>query len=469
MYRVATMMLSALVLSGLAAPAFAACPAIFPPLDFHVMPDDDVQAFVTYSEPLRIQTLVVQPTFSGTATEFGMVIPIPAWPEINEAPEDMFEELWEYTGFQEHVAMIATIEESTLLGESSVVVLEQKAVGDFETTLLTAGDAGDLVDWLNSHDFQFVGEDKANFDYYVQKGGYYFVAMRVNMDEADVGADGMINGKLRPIEFVFKSEQPMLPFRIMAHDMDQMSFTLYTLGEIPYYIPGVKVTFADRVQDWRGELESLERYHPADRWLLKMHVDFDPRAIEGSLILQRFHDIGDWIPMHLPDIVINPHMSLPGSGIVVPFHLLEMDRERMAGIVEAISDAKSLDSECDDTTQAMLRQDGSGPVCVDEPAVSQYAQRGWVEIEALAGMDPWKRALALDGILLTPSLAYSATPFEQVLLGIPPENIECKDDMQLMIRPSGGSACIMESSVDGLAERGWTKSTMAADELRRLS
>ena len=470
MYRVATAVLSALVLSGLAAPALAACPPTFPPPDLHVMPDDDVQAFVTYSEPNRIQTLVVQPTFSGTATEFGMVMPIPAWPEINEAPEDMFEELWEYTGFQGGVVMDSFQEGTAFASISSVVVLEQKAVGDFETTLLTAGDAGDLVDWLNSHDFQFVDEDAANFDYYVQKGGYYFVAMRVNMDEADVGADGTINGKLRPIEFVFKSEHPMLPFRIMAHDMDQMSFTLYTLGDIPYYIPGVKITFADMVPDWHGgELESLDRYHPADRWLLRMHVDFDPRAIEGNLILQRFHDIGYWIPVQLPGTVINPQMSLPGSGIVVPLQMLEMDRERLAGIVDAVYGAQSLDSECDDTMQAMLRQDGSGPVCVDESAVNQYVQRGWVAIEVLAGMDPWERVRVLDGILLTPNFAYSATPLEQTFLGIPPGSIECKDGMQLMIRPGGEPACVMESSVDGLEERGWAKSTMMADELQRLS
>ena len=72
--------------------------------------------------------------------------------------------------------------------------------------------------------------------------------MKVNMDRADVDDDGgMINGNLRPIEFVFESEYPMLPLRIMAHDMDPMSFTLYTLGSFPYYVPGVDVLFMDLI------------------------------------------------------------------------------------------------------------------------------------------------------------------------------------------------------------------------------
>lgn len=468
MYRTAAVALSMLILSGLAVPALAACPPTFPPSDFHVMPDDDVQAFVTYSEPDRIQTLVVQPTFSGTATEFGMVMPVPNRPEISKAPEDMFEELWEYTGspIVEHSAVVEG--NAFQSSSSSVVVLEQKAVGDFETTLLTAENSRDLVDWLNSHDFQFVREDEANFDYYVQKGGYYFVAMKVNMDEADIGEDGTIDGKLRPIEFTFKSEQPMLPFRIMAHDMDEMSFTLYTLGSIPYYIPGVTVTYVGRVPDWAGAGPgSLERYDPVNKWLLKMHVDFDPRTIERNLILQRVGDYDFLMSKPFLDPVLNPHLSSPDSGIVIATKLSDADMKILTRAAQIVLDVSPSDAKCEDIRQTMLMPSGRGPVCIEESDRHEYVEKGWIAVGDLAEANSVTQSL-LGEIIVFPTFPYSVTPLEQASLGIPSGSIECKSAMELVLRP-GGSACVSKSSADILVERGWERSTMMANELERLS
>ncbi len=384
-----------LILSGLIIPVFAACPPTFPPPGYAIIPDNDVQVFVTYSETDRIETLVVQPTFSGTATEFGMVMPIPNRPEINEAPEDLFVFLETYTRQLLRTPPLESSFGLSTSSESSVVVIEQKDVGDFETTLLTAGNAKDLVDWLNSHNFQFTPQDESNFDYYVQKGGYYFVAMKVNMDEKDVDEEGNIDGKLRPIEFVFSSEHPMLPFRIMAHDMDPMSFTLYTLTEFPYYIPGVDIIFKGQLQEKKyGYGEALDKYEPTNKWLIRMNVEFDPRAIEKNLLLQRADSLGDAVS--IPDrIKINPHL-LPSD----------------AGVIKG-------------------------------EAKENFVIANFVD---------------------------TMTPHEQANYGIPPESIECKNTLQLMLRSDGqNSSCMKESSVSSLTERGWKISSMKTDELERMS
>ena len=65
-------------------------------------------------------------------------------------------------------------------------MVEKKDVGDFTTIVLTAETADALIEWLNGNGFEFKTEDRENFEYYVEKGGYYFVAMKVNMDRADV-------------------------------------------------------------------------------------------------------------------------------------------------------------------------------------------------------------------------------------------------------------------------------------------
>ena len=456
--RITTAVLLALAIAGLGTSVYAACPPTFAPPGYTITPDDDVQAFLMYSEHDRTETLVVQPAFSGTAVEFGMVMPIPNRPAISEAPEDMFDILLKYTTIRYSDRNL----EETFESESgaarpasdSVVVVERKDVGDFEAVVLTADSADALTEWLDSNGFEFKDEDRENFEYYVEKGGYYFVAMRINMDEADLDYDGMINGKLHPIEFVFESEYPMLPLRIMAHDMDPMRFTLYTLGIFPYYIPGVDVLFVDVIDKpaapeaailpsdttaglhgtikpvvWGSALnvqyfenvdplpppsdekrlgeEFWERYDPLNKWLVRMNVGFDPRGIGENLILKRIgtvdgmiRDSGDPIRISGMDVtlqrpvIINEKLLPPESGVFAEY---SSDWQDFQDVHEVIS------------------------------------------------------------------------PRLQAEHGIPPKSIDCKSGMTLMLRPGGhDTACIMESSVPELTERGWQESTFRADELNRL-
>lgn len=448
--------LATLILVGMATSAYAACPPSFTPPGYTVIPDDDVQAFLAYSEMDRTETLVIQPAFSGTATEFGMVMPLPARPTINEAPEDMFDVLLEYTTLRFDLGS-RMLEDSLRIPSSTldddVVVIERKDVGDFTTTVLTAETAVGLVGWLNDNGFEFKTEDRENFEYYVEKGGYYFVAMKVNMDMADLDDDGMINGKLRPIEFVFESEYPMLPLRIMAHDMDPMSFTLYTLGAFPYYIPGVNILFMDIVdkpapakatvlpsgtvqeskviprqvswnpitdvqyyddpimdprsdEDRLGE-EFWERYEPLDKWLIRMDVGFDPRGIEQNLILERIATVDD----------ILPH---PGH----PLRIIGTDVIILAPII---------------INEKMLPS-GSGVFAEYQSTLYDF-----------------------------PNVRETMSYRLQTEHGVQPQSIDCKSGMHLMLRPDGyNTACMMESSVPKLNERGWQESTIRADELNRL-
>ena len=451
-------------LAGLGTSAYAACPPIFPPPGYTILPDDDAQVFLMYSEQDRTETLVIQPAFSGTATEFGMVMPLPARPAINEAPEDMFDTLLRYTTIRyddTRTLEDALITQQARPSSAGVVVVERKDVGDFTTIVLTAETADALVEWLNGNGFEFKAEDRENFEYYVEKGGYYFAAMKVNMDRADLDDGGMINGNLRPIEFVFESEYPMLPLRIMAHDMDPMSFTLYALGIFPYYVPGVDVLFMDLIdkpaappeatvlpsgatqepqgitrpvswstptigvqylgnvgdgnidptprsdEDRLGE-EFWERYEPLGKWLVRMNVGFDPRAIERNLILDRIGTVNGMIPDTGND----------------PIRITGMD--------------------------VVLQR----PVIINEkllpPGSGVFAEHA----------SDWQDFQGIHEVM---------SPRLQAENGIPPHSIDCKPGLQLMLRPDGqNTACMMESSVPDLSERGWQASTARAAEIDRL-
>ena len=76
-------------------PAFAAC-------CYFSAKDKDVnqpaqKAFITWDPQEKIESFTVQPKFEGNAHDFGMVIPTPSRPKLDEMPRDFFKELAVFT------------------------------------------------------------------------------------------------------------------------------------------------------------------------------------------------------------------------------------------------------------------------------------------------------------------------------------------------------------------------------------
>src|SRR5690242_21033173 len=55
------------------------------------------KAFLTWDDKEKVETFTVQPKFEGNAKDFGMVIPTPARPKLDEMPRDFFKELAVFT------------------------------------------------------------------------------------------------------------------------------------------------------------------------------------------------------------------------------------------------------------------------------------------------------------------------------------------------------------------------------------
>src|SRR5208283_657771 len=55
------------------------------------------KAFITWDPVEKVQSFTVQPKFEGNAADFGMVIPTPARPKLDEMPRDFFKDLAIYT------------------------------------------------------------------------------------------------------------------------------------------------------------------------------------------------------------------------------------------------------------------------------------------------------------------------------------------------------------------------------------
>ena len=55
------------------------------------------KVFITWDPKEKVETFTVQPKFEGNALDFGMVIPTPTQPKLNEMPRDFFKHLAVYT------------------------------------------------------------------------------------------------------------------------------------------------------------------------------------------------------------------------------------------------------------------------------------------------------------------------------------------------------------------------------------
>src|SRR5438874_3814797 len=51
------------------------------------------KAFITWDDKEKVETFTVQPKFEGNAIDFGMVIPTPSKPKLDEMQREFFKEL----------------------------------------------------------------------------------------------------------------------------------------------------------------------------------------------------------------------------------------------------------------------------------------------------------------------------------------------------------------------------------------
>src|SRR6516165_6134587 len=87
--------LMGLLLAALAAPAESAC-CYFSAKDADILQPAQ-KVFITWDPKEQVESFTVQPKFEGNAKDFGMVIPTPSKPRLDEMPRDFFKELAVYT------------------------------------------------------------------------------------------------------------------------------------------------------------------------------------------------------------------------------------------------------------------------------------------------------------------------------------------------------------------------------------
>jgi Uncharacterized protein conserved in bacteria (DUF2330) len=236
------------------------------------------------------ETLVFGPSWQASTKDFGLIIPVPSKPTITEAPEYIFDELESLTNQNRYwiYPMMKTLEAAPAYVGNGVTVVEKRDVGKYTATVLAATDAAGLTAWLTSNGYALGEYNTDNIKYYIDKKGFYFVALKVNTENITASSsEGGYIGRLNPLAISFESAKPYLPTRSLHSDKKVLNFTIFTLTDRPYYIDGSELQFARPLGTADMQTAaSLKSYAKLGDWLTRSLVSFDPKEVETDLKLR---------------------------------------------------------------------------------------------------------------------------------------------------------------------------------------
>jgi hypothetical protein len=184
------------------------------------------KAFITWDEQEKVETFTVQPKFEGNAADFGMVIPTPARPKLDEMPRDFFKELAVFTILEpmdinkyKNRARYLSAPGAAGAGfgagkarEKAVKVLEAGVVGSLDYKIIQADRADDLYEWLKDNKYSYSG-DEATLDFYIKKK-WFFSVMKIDPMQMKKKSDGSYEGEVTPTRFQFASDKLVYPLKI---------------------------------------------------------------------------------------------------------------------------------------------------------------------------------------------------------------------------------------------------------------
>jgi hypothetical protein len=268
------------------------------------------KVFITWDPVEKVESFTVQPKFEGNALDFGMVIPTPSKPKLDEMPRDYFKELAVYSILKkrEHPQSKLLPQPPVFFSRSGaprggagpvlkklhseVKVLEEGVVGNLDYKIIEAGRADDLYAWLKENKYNFAG-DEATLDFYIKKK-WLFTVMKIDTMQMKKNADGSFAGEVTPTRFQFASEQLVYPLKITQISVKDKTEALFYV-QAPYKVdlPGDMtyqyqwVPMIQNARGWyaKGIFGMRELPGKADDWL---------NAIKDQTpeLMKRGHELG---------------------------------------------------------------------------------------------------------------------------------------------------------------------------------
>jgi len=269
------------------------------------------KAYITWDPFEKVETFTVQPKFEGNALDFGMVIPTPTQPKLNEMPRDFFKHLAIYSIMKQRVYPQSRILDTLNPPKKSrggdkggddggksksdpkskeerpkVIILEAGVVGSLDYKIITAERADDLYQWLKDNKYSYSG-DEATLNHYVQKK-WIFTVMKVDTAQMKRNKDGTFAGEVTPTRFKFTSEKLVYPLKITQISVREKTEALFYV-QAPYKVdlPGDMTYQYMWIPALQGAVGCTPEGIPGggDDWLKRFGPQINP-------LLQRSQQLG---------------------------------------------------------------------------------------------------------------------------------------------------------------------------------
>jgi hypothetical protein len=209
-----------------------------------------------------VETYAFQPTFCGTATDFGLILPVAA--PLSENPTIIEQQAFATSATLSEPNKRQVVEHGgTGCGgmaankggvggvmDDTPAVVASGRVGLLDWTLLKAETEASFTDWLTANGYPYSSGDSSVFAYYVSKG-WYFLAFRISQEAAPAGTT--ICRSLGPVALSFPTPAPVVP----SHMASGPAGTNGTYSPVTWRIFGIThgdVQLAFSEDDYRRRL-----------------------------------------------------------------------------------------------------------------------------------------------------------------------------------------------------------------------
>jgi hypothetical protein len=172
-------------------------------------------------------TAVVGISYTGTASEFSWVVPVPSPPKLDVAETKSLDALSTATNLEFIVPKApCPLPLAAAGGDPGGGFLQTGQVGPFDYAIIKNEKTDEMIAWLRENGYQITKEMEPLIVVYV-KEGMYFLAMKLKR-----GADVL---EIKPVVMTYNSTKPMIPLRLTAvAAVEDLQVVVWILGDAQY-------------------------------------------------------------------------------------------------------------------------------------------------------------------------------------------------------------------------------------------
>ena len=285
-----------------------------------------------------VETYVFQPIFCGTATDFGLILPVPS--ELSQMPALANQQAFT-TAIASSEPKKVKVSSSSGIGcgssasggamnrDSVPTVVASGRVGFLDWVQLKAQTEASFTDWLTANGYPYSTTSATVFSYYVQKG-WYFLAFRISQGVAPDG--GTLCTALGPIAFAFPTPTPVVPSRMAGagSPIAGSSASLYawrifgiSYGDVQLG-SGSNLRYSGLIND--SDLPSLAGLAQTGDRLTRLNITFDANTanadVDLGMVPASDYRATEYVPDDSDSACSVTRTSRSGNSFVLPLFAL---------------------------------------------------------------------------------------------------------------------------------------------------